>query len=467
MKLAERKLTRKQHERTYAMGIQPTNGKLAVLTAGMGSVATTFFAGVEAIKAGISHPIGSYTQLAKINFKDQNQGLAETSEFVRDLLPFAKLNELVFGGWDIFDENAYEAAKYAKVLDESLLEKLREPLSKIRPMPAVFDKNYVKRLQGTHVKTGKNKMDLALQLRKDIRNFLKNNDCDRAVIVWCGSTEVHNPNTSVHENLHGFEKGLEMSDEAISPSQIYAYAALKEGVPYANGSPNRSNEIPAIQDLAKMMSTPICGSDFKTGQTLLKTIIAPGIAARMLGVAGWYSTNILGNRDGEVLDDPGSFRSKEVSKTGVLERIFSKEDQPDLYKNMAHLVRINYYPPRGDNKEGWDNIDIFGWLGYQMQIKVNFLCRDSILAAPLVLDLALFMDIASRSKMGGIQDWLSFFFKAPLTQESELAEHALHRQLVMLENKILSLSPLTETDSLRLVHYAMEEPLTGNKTASL
>jgi myo-inositol-1-phosphate synthase len=436
------------------INIQAPKGKLAVLTPGMGAVATTLFAGVEAVKRGIAEPIGSYTQLGRIRLGKRTENRFKN---VKDLVPLATLDQIVFGGWDIFAENAYEAAKHAKVLDKELLETLKEPLSKIKPMKAVFDKEFIKRIDGPNVKTGKNKMELAEQIRADIRNFLKDNGCDRAVMVWCASTEVYTPATAVHATVKTFEEGLRNNDPAISPSQIYTYAALKERVPYANGSPNVSVEMACLQELATEMNTPICGSDFKTGQTFIKTVIAPGLRNRQLGVACWYSTNILGNRDGEVLDDPGSFKSKEVTKTGVLNDIFNKELYPELYSNISHVVRINYYPPRGDNKEGWDNIDIFGWLGYPMQIKINFLCRDSILAAPLVLDLALFMDLAGRAQMKGIQEWLSFYFKMPITKAGLQPEHDLSVQLLKLENTLRFFTNEELINHLGLTHYGVDE----------
>ena len=439
---------------TQKLTIKPAQGKLAILTPGMGAVATTFFAGVEATKRGIAKPIGSYTQMGKIRLGKRTEN---REKLVKDLVPLAALEDVVFGGWDIFPENAYEAAKHAQVLDKELVETLKEPLSKIKPMSAVFDKNFIKRIDGPNVKTGKNKMDLAEQLRADIRNFLKENGCDRAVMVWCASTEVYQPATPAQQTLKAFEEGLRNNDPSISPSQIYTYAALKERVPYANGSPNLSVEMPALQELALEMSTPIAGSDFKTGQTFIKTVVAPGLRNRQLGVAGWYSTNILGNRDGEVLDDPGSFKSKEVSKTGVLHDIFSAERYPDLYSNISHVVRINYYPPRGDNKEGWDNIDIFGWLGYPMQIKINFLCRDSILAAPIVLDLALFMDLASRAGMKGIQEWLSFYLKAPVVKPGLTPEHDLSVQLLKLENTLRFFTNEELINHLGLTYYGVDE----------
>jgi myo-inositol-1-phosphate synthase len=437
-----------------ALKIAPAQGKLAVLTPGMGAVATTLFAGVEAVKRGISKPIGSYTQMGQVRLGKRTENRFSQ---VNELVPLASLDQLVFGGWDLFPENAYEAAKHAQVLEKDLLEAVKEPLSKIQPMPAVFDRNFVKRLDGPNVKTGKTKMDLADQLRADIRNFMKANGCDRAVMVWCASTEVYTPPTEIHQSLKSFEEGLRNNDSAISPSQIYTYAALRERVPYANGSPNVSVEMPCLQELAQEMGTPICGSDFKTGQTLLKTVIAPGLRNRQLGVAGWYSTNILGNRDGEVLEDPGSFKSKEVSKTGVLTDILSAERYPALYSDIHHVVRINYYPPRGDNKEGWDNIDIFGWLGYPMQIKVNFLCRDSILAAPIVLDLALFMDLAGRAQMRGIQEWLSFYFKAPVVKKGLTPEHDLSVQLLKLENTLRFFTNEELINHLGLTYYGVHE----------
>jgi len=436
------------------LNIAPAKGKLAVLTPGMGAVATTLFAGVEAVKRGMAKPIGSYTQMGQIRLGKRTENRYKV---VKDLVPLSSLEDIVFGGWDIFPENAYEAAKHAQVLEKDLVEALKEPLSKIKPMSAVFDKNFIKRIDGPNVKKGKNKMDLADQLRADIKNFMKANGCDRAVMVWCASTEVYQPAAAVHATVKSFEEGLRNDDPAIAPSQIYTYAALKERVPYANGSPNISVEMPCLQELALEMGTPICGSDFKTGQTLLKTVIAPGLRNRQLGVAGWYSTNILGNRDGEVLDDPGSFKAKEVSKSGVLSDIFNAERYPDLYKDICHVVRINYYPPRGDNKEGWDNIDIFGWLGYPMQIKINFLCRDSILAAPLVLDLALFMDLAGRAGMKGIQEWLSFYFKAPIAKEGLTVEHDLSVQLLKLENTLRFFTQEELINHLGLTYYGVDE----------
>ncbi len=412
---------------------QPT-GKLGVMTVGMGAVATTLIAGVEAVRNGLSKPIGSLTQMGHIRLGKRTD---ETSPLIKDFAPLADLNDIVFTGWDIFDENMYEAARTANVLERSHLETIKPFLEAIKPMPAVFDQHYVKRLSGTHVKTGRSKCDLAQQLRSDIQQFSAT--VDRVVVIWCGSTEIFIEPTAVHATLAAFEQGLNNDDPAIAPSQIYAYAALMEGVPFANGAPNLTVDLPCMVELAKKTQTPICGKDFKTGQTFIKTVLAPAFKARMLGVAGWYSTNILGNRDGEVLDDPESFKTKEESKLGALEYILQPELYPDLYSDMYHKVRINYYPPRGDNKEGWDNIDIFGWLGYPMQIKVDFLCRDSILAAPLALDLVLFMDLAKRTPelaAAGIQEWLSFYFKAPQTAEGLYPEHDLFIQLMKLKNTL-------------------------------
>ncbi len=413
--------------------IRPAKGKLGILLPGMGAVATTVIAGVEAIRRGISVPIGSLTQKGTIRLGKRTDG---RSPLIKDFVPLAALEDIVFGGWDLFPDNAYEAAKEAGVLSKEHLDPLKDFLSEIRPMTAVFDQGYVKKLTATHAKTGKSKRDLAEQVIEDIKNFKKDKGCDRLVMVWCGSTEVYRSASAVHASLAAFEKGLEESDPDIAPSQIYAYAALKCGVPYANGAPNLTVDTPALLELAKQNRVPVTGKDFKTGQTLMKTILAPGFKARLLGVEGWYSTNILGNRDGEVLDDPESFKSKEVSKLGSLEHILQPHLYPELYGNMHHVVRINYYPPRGDNKEGWDNIDIFGWMGYKMQIKIDFLCRDSILAAPIVLDLALFMDLAHRCGMSGIQEWLSFYWKSPMTAEGLYPEHDLFIQLMKLKNTL-------------------------------
>ena len=414
--------------------IAPAKGKLGIMIPGMGAVATTFMAGVEAVRKGLAQPIGSVTQMGTIRLGKRTDN---RTPLVKDFVPLADLNDIVFTGWDIFPSNMYEAASTAKVLDKDLLESIRPFLESIQPMPAVFDQYYVKRLQGTHVKQGKNKRDLADQVRADIREFKKKTE--RQVMIWCGSTEIFIEPTAVHATLASFEKGLEANDPAIAPSQIYAYAALMEGIPFANGAPNLTVDLPVMQELSRKNNAPICGKDFKTGQTLIKTVLAPAFKARMLGVSGWYSTNILGNRDGEVLDDPESFKTKEESKLGVLDFILQPELYPELYGNIYHKVRINYYPPRGDNKEGWDNIDIFGWLGYPMQIKVDFLCRDSILAAPIALDLVLFLDLAARSselRGRGIQEWLSFFFKSPMTREGLYPEHDLFIQSMKLKNTL-------------------------------
>jgi len=413
--------------------IAPADGKLGILIPGMGAVTTTFIAGVEAIRRGLAKPIGSVTQLATIRLGKRTDG---RSPLIKDFVPLAGLNDLVFGAWDIFEDTCYEAADRAGVLEKPLLEQLREPLSAIRPMKAVFDQEYVKRIIGPNIKEKGTKMDKAEMLMEDIRNFRETSGASRLAMIWCGSTEVFHKAAAVHQTLKDFECGLVKNDPEISPSQIYAYAALKSGVPYANGAPHLTVDTPALMDLARERQVPICGKDFKTGQTFMKTLIAPGLKSRMLGLSGWFSTNILGNRDGEVLDDPGSFKSKEETKLSALEQILQPDLYPDLYKNIYHKVRINYYPPRGDAKEGWDNIDIFGWLGYPMQIKIDFLCRDSILAAPLVLDLVLFMDLAARSGMRGVQEWLSFYFKGPMTAPGLYPEHDIFIQLMKLKNTL-------------------------------
>jgi len=413
--------------------IAPATGKLGILLPGMGAVGTTFIAGVLAIRKGLAAPIGSLTQMGAIRIGPRSVG---TNPAIRDYVPLADLGDLVFGGWDVFPDDAYVAASRAGVLDGHLLEQLGEELRAIQPMPAVFEQSWVKNLHSDNVKTGSSKMDLADQLTGDIHRFSEENGCDRLVAIWCGSTEIYREATAVHQSLDAFEQGLRDSSPDIAPSQIYAYAFLKQGIPMANGAPNLSLDIPCMLELARQQSVPVTGKDFKTGQTLMKTILAPGFKARMLGVEGWYSTNILGNRDGEILDDPESFKSKEMSKLGVLDTIFQPEVYPDLYGDMTHVVRINYYPPRGDNKEGWDNIDIFGWLGYKMQIKIDFLCRDSILAAPLVLDLALFLDLAQRAGLSGIQEWLSFYWKSPAHPDGVYPEHDLFIQLMKLKNTL-------------------------------
>jgi myo-inositol-1-phosphate synthase len=412
--------------------IQPANGKLGILIPGLGAVATTLIAGVEAVRKGISQPIGSVSQMGTIRLGKRTENRRPK---IKDFVPLASLNDVVFGGWDVFSDNVYDAATNAAVLDKDLLAKLKPELEAVVPMKAAFDKNYAKNLTGTHVKEG-TRYELAQQVIEDIQNFKEANGCDRIVLVWCGSTETYYEASDVHSTLDKFEAGLKADDKLISPSMIYAYAALKQGIPFANGAPNLTVDIPALIELAKITQTPIAGKDFKTGQTLMKTILAPGLAARSLGVNGWFSDNILGNRDGLVLDDPDNFKTKEVSKLGVLEDIFKPEDNPELYGNIYHKIRINYYPPHGDNKESWDNIDIFGWLGYKMQIKINFLCRDSILAAPIALDLALFCDLAKRAGMSGVQEWLSFYLKSPQTAPGLHAENDIFKQLIKLENTL-------------------------------
>jgi myo-inositol-1-phosphate synthase len=413
--------------------IAPADGTLGVLIPGIGAVSTTFMAGVEAVKRGLGVPVGSLTQLSTIRLGKRTDG---RSPLIKDFVPLAGLNDLVFGGWDIYEDTAYEAAANAKVLDKDLLTQVKDPLSAIRPMKAVFDPEYIRRINGPNVKTEGTKMDKAQMLMDDIEQFRKKHNCARLVMVWCASTEVYHKPAAVHQTLKDFECGLMKNDPEIAPSQIYAYAALKSGVPFANGAPNLTTDTPVLLDLARERNIPICGKDFKTGQTFMKTLIAPGLKARMLGLSGWFSTNILGNRDGEVLEDPGSFKTKEETKLSVLDQILQPKLYPELYKDFYHAVRINYYPPRGDAKEGWDNIDIFGWLGYPMQIKIDFLCRDSILAAPLVLDLVLFMDLAQRTGMRGIQEWLSFYFKAPMTAPGLYPEHDIFIQLMKLKNTL-------------------------------
>jgi myo-inositol-1-phosphate synthase len=413
--------------------IAPAKGKLGILLVGLGAVSTTTIAGVMAVRKGLAQPIGSLTQMGTIRLGKRTEG---RSPKINEAVPLVNLDNIVFGGWDIFEENSYQAARTAGVLEPSLLDQIRPELEAIKPMKAVFDQRYVKRLDGPNVKTGKNKKDLAEQLRADIRAFKKDNGLDRMVMVWCGSTEVFMKESAAHQSIEAFEKALEANDPAIPSSMIYTYAALMEDVPYANGAPNLSVDIPAMMSLAQQKKLPIVGKDFKTGQTWMKTVVAPGIKARLLGVEGWYSTNILGNRDGEVLDDPESFKTKEESKKSVLDYIFQPHLYPGLYEDLQHVVRINYYPPRGDNKEGWDNIDLVGWLGYKMQLKINFLCRDSILAAPIVLDLALFLDLAKRAGMSGIQEWLSFYFKSPMHAPGLYPEHDLFIQLMKLKNTL-------------------------------
>lgn len=413
--------------------IAKPEGKLAVLLPGLGAVSTTFIAGCLLARKALAQPIGSVTQLGTIRLGKRTDNRVPK---IKDFVPLAGLDDLEFASWDLFPDNAYESAVHAKVLEQSHLDAIKDELSAVSPMPAVFYPEYVKRLHGTHIKQGKTKADMVEALRDDIRRVVKERGCSRAVAVWCGSTEIYVEPGPVHQSVAAFEKGLLDNDPSIANSMLYAWACLKEGVPFANGAPNLTVDFPAALELSRETSTPIAGKDFKTGQTLMKTILAPGFKARMLGLSGWFSTNILGNRDGEVLDDPENFKTKEVSKLGVLEHILQPEVYPELYGNVYHKVRINYYPPRGDAKEGWDNIDIIGWLGYPMQIKVDFLCRDSILAAPIVLDLALLMDLGKRAGMRGVQEWLSFFFKSPMTAPGLYPEHDLFIQSMKLKNTL-------------------------------
>jgi len=429
--------------------IEPAEGKLGVLLVGLGAVSTTFIAGVEAVKRGLGAPIGSLTQMGTVRLGKRTENRVPR---IQDFVPLAKLDDLVFGAWDIFPDDAYEAACEASVLEKNLLEQLRPELEAVRPMKGVFDPRYVKRLHGTYTKEG-SKWELARQLIEEIEGFQRQRGVDRSVMVWCGSTEIYMAPSEVHQSLAAFEAGLKRNDDEIPSSMIYAYAALSLGIPFANGAPNLTIDVPALRELAAKRRVPLCGKDFKTGQTLMKTILAPGLKARMLGLQGWFSTNILGNRDGEVLDDPDNFKTKEVSKLSVLEHILQPHLYPDLYEGFHHQVRINYYPPRGDNKEGWDNLDIFGWLGYPMQIKIDFLCRDSILAAPLVLDLALFLDLARRAGMHGIQEWLSFYFKSPMTLPELYPEHDLFIQHMKLKNTLRYLMGEEQITHLGLNYY--------------
>ncbi len=429
--------------------IEPAEGKLGVLLVGLGAVSTTLIAGVEAVKRGLGKPIGSLTQMGTVRLGKRTENRVPR---VQDFVPLARLEDLVFGAWDIFPDDAYEAAREANVLDKSLLDQLRPDLEAIRPMKGVFDPRYVKRLHGTYTKEG-SKWDLARQLVEEIEAFQRERGVARSVMVWCGSTEIFMDASGVHESLDAFEAGLKENSDEIPSSMIYAYAALSLGIPFANGAPNLTIDVPALRELAAKKRVPVCGKDFKTGQTLMKTILAPGLKARMLGLQGWFSTNILGNRDGEVLDDPDNFKTKEVSKLSVLEHILQPHLYPDLYEGFHHQVRINYYPPRGDNKEGWDALDIFGWLGYPMQIKIDFMCRDSILAAPLVLDLALFLDLARRAGMHGIQEWLSFYFKSPMTLPELYPEHDLFIQQMKLKNTLRHLMGEEQITHLGLNYY--------------
>jgi len=438
---------------TNSSEIAPAKGKLGIMIPGMGAVATTFVAGVEAVRKKLSEPIGSLTQMGTIRLGKRTEG---KSPKIKEFVQLAALPDLVFTGWDIFEDDMYSAAVKAGVLERTLLDQIKPFLESIKPHTAVFDHNYIRNIDGPNKKRGKSKMDLAEQVRDDIRRFRKTSKAERLVMVWCGSTEAFLQPSEVHSSLAKFEKGLEKNDSNIAPSMIYAYAALQEGVPFANGAPNLTVDIPALYELSREQHAPICGKDYKTGQTLMKTILAPGFKARLLGMSGWFSTNILGNRDGEVLDDPASFKTKEESKLSVLEYILQPDLYPQLYGNICHKVKINYYPPRGDNKEGWDNIDIFGWLGYPMQIKVDFLCRDSILAAPIVLDLVLFLDLAQRSaelRGRGIQEWLSFYFKSPMTAPGLYPEHDLFIQLMKLKNTLRHLKGEELITHLGLEYY--------------
>ncbi|HCU24753.1 MAG TPA: inositol-3-phosphate synthase [Deltaproteobacteria bacterium] len=429
--------------------IPAAEGKLGILLVGLGAVSTTFVAGIELIKRGRAKPIGSLTQLGHIRLGKRTD---KKNPLVKDFVPLASLEDLVFGAWDIFPDSAYEAASKAGVLKQSDLDPVKEPLQKLKPFPGAFDQNFVKKLDGKYVKKG-NRRELADQVIQDIENFKKTSGAQRLVVIWCGSTEVFIQPGPAHQSLKAFEAALDKDDKSISPSMLYAYAALKLGIPYANGAPNLTTDIPALLELAHETKSPVSGKDFKTGQTLMKTILAPGLKARYLGLAGWFSSNILGNRDGEVLDDPDSFKTKEESKLGVLDTILQPELYPDLYGNFYHKVRIHYYPPRGDNKEGWDNIDLVGWLGYDMQLKIDFLCRDSILAAPLVLDLVLFMDLAKRAGMKGIQEWLSFYYKSPMTAPGLYPEHNLFIQEMKLKNTLRFLMGEEQITHLGLEYY--------------
>jgi len=431
--------------------IKPAQGKLGILIPGMGAVTSTFIAGVEAVKRGIAKPIGSLTQMGTIRLGKRTD---KRAPMIKDFVPLAKLEDLVFGGWDIFEDDVHAASLKAGVLEPRLLDQIKEPLQAIKPWKAVFDQNYVRRLNGPNVKSAKTKYDLAQMLRDDMQAFKQKNNLSRLVMIWCGSTEIFmQPNDPAYNTIESFEKALRENNAAIAPSMIYAYAALQEGISFANGAPNLTVDIPALMELAKIKGAPLAGKDYKTGQTWMKTVVAPGLKARLLGLAGWYSTNILGNRDGEVLDDPESFRTKEESKLSVLDYILQPELYPDLYKDYYHKVRINYYPPRGDNKEGWDNIDIFGWLGYPMQIKIDFLCRDSILAAPIALDVVLFLDLAQRSGMKGVQEWLSFYFKSPMTAPELYPEHDLFIQLMKMKNTLRHLRGEELITHLGLEYY--------------
>ena len=433
-----------------SQNIKNPSGKLGILTPGMGAVSTTFMAGVIATNKGLGKPFGSISQMGKIRLGKRTE---DRNPDIKDFVPLASTKDMVFGGWDIYNDNVYDAALNAGVLDKELLNELKDELSEIKPMPAVFDHKFVKNINGKNIKSEKTKMDAAKALMADIETFKKENSCNRLVMIWCASTEVYTQITDVHLTIEKFEQALEENHPSIAPSMIYAYAAIKSGVPFANGAPNLTVDIPALIELSIKENIPIAGKDFKTGQTLMKTILGPGLKTRLLGIDGWFSTNILGNRDGEVLDDVDSFKTKEVSKLSVLDSVLEPDKYPDLYKNMYHKVRINYYPPKGDDKESWDNIDIFGWLGYKMQIKINFLCKDSILAAPVVLDLAIFMDLAQRAGMRGIQEWLSFYFKSPQTKEGLQPIHDIFLQRIKFENTLRHLMGETLINYLGLDYY--------------
>ena len=430
-----------------AASISPAEGKLGVLMPGLGAVASTFIAGVLAVRAGLAAPVGSVSQLGHIRLGKRED---ERNPLIREFAPLAGLDDLVFGGWDPISPNALEAARTCGVLKNEDLSSISGDLESVVAMDAVFDQRWVKKLEGDRVKAIDSKWDQAMALIEDIERFRTENECDRLVMVWCGSTEAFQEETDVHRSLEAFEAGLKANDEAIAPSQIYAYASLQTDTPFANGAPNLTVDLACMRELARLRGVPIAGKDFKTGQTLMKTLIAPGLKARMLGLRGWYSTNILGNRDGEVLDDPENFKTKESSKLGVLDTILQPDSYPDLYSEVDHVVRINYYPPRGDNKEGWDAIDIFGWLNYPMEIKVDFLARDSILAAPIVLDLALFLDLAARAGQSDVQEWLSFYFKAPQTGSDLEPEHDLFIQQTKLKNTLrewMGEQPVTHSEA--------------------
>jgi myo-inositol-1-phosphate synthase len=439
---------------SFNKNVLPPDGKLGVLLVGLGAVATTYLAGVENVRRGQGKPVGSLTEMGTIRLGKRTE---DRSPRIREFVPLANLDDLVFGAWDPIPDDAYESAKVASVLESKHVEPISDFLKTIKPMPAVFDQAYVKRLTGKNVKTGKTKRDLAEQLREDIRSFKNKNGCDRLVMVWCASTEIFIRSGEVHASLAALEKGMDENDPAVAPSMLYAWAALMECVPFANGAPNLCVDTPALQELAEQKNVPICGKDFKTGQTMVKTVVSPMLKARMLGLSGWYSTNILGNRDGEVLDDPESFKTKEESKLGVLEYILQPSMYPELYGDIYHKVRINYYPPRGDAKEGWDNIDFFGWLGYPMQIKIDFLCRDSILAAPLVHDLALLTDLAQRAELSGIQEWLSFYFKSPMAAPGLIPENDLFIQHTKLKNTLRWLMGEEQITHLGIEYYEYQK----------